>query len=107
MAESKTFVSIFTDMAARLPRHRTLPFFVHLVRSLGADDYLGPICMLLVDRSTTKAGRSGSSVAQAMELPQGVAAAFEVDTRIEVSISHLKTHEADIIDCARDRARSC
>lgn len=82
--ESKTFISIFTDMAARLPKHRTLPFFVHLVRSLGADDYLAPICMLLVDRSTTKAGRSGSSAAQTMELPQGVAAAFETDTKIEV-----------------------
>jgi len=25
-AESKTFISIFTDMAARLPKHRTLPW---------------------------------------------------------------------------------
>lgn len=25
-AESLTFISIFTDMAGRLPRHRTMPF---------------------------------------------------------------------------------
>ena len=59
-------------------------FFVHLVKSLGADDYLAPISMLLVDRITAKASRSGSSTAQMMELPLGVAAAFDVDTRLEV-----------------------
>lgn len=84
-------------MASRLPRHRTLPyvpymfqsddrFFVHLVKSLGPEDYLAPISMLLVDRSTTKAGRGGSSPSQAMELPQGVAAAFDVDTKLEVCL---------------------
>lgn len=59
-------------------------FFVHLVKSLGAEDYLAPVSMLLVDRSTTKAGRGGASVGQAMELPQSVAAAFDTDTKLDV-----------------------
>lgn len=29
--KSLTFLSIFTDMAGRLPRHRTLPYVVYVV----------------------------------------------------------------------------
>lgn len=64
----------------------TISFFVHLVKSLGPEEYLAPISMLLVDRSITKAGRGGSTPSQAMELPQGVAAAFDVDTKLEVCL---------------------
>ncbi|WVR07984.1 hypothetical protein IAU60_005027 [Kwoniella sp. DSM 27419] len=82
--ESLTFLSIFTDMAARLPKHRTLPFFVHLVKSLGATDFLAPVCMLLVDRATTKSGRSGNPVATVLELPAGLASAFDGSVRTRV-----------------------
>nr|XP_019043454.1 hypothetical protein I302_08031 [Kwoniella bestiolae CBS 10118]OCF22384.1 hypothetical protein I302_08031 [Kwoniella bestiolae CBS 10118] len=82
--ESLTFLSIFTDMAGRLPKHRTLPFFVHLVKSLGPADFLAPICMLLVDRATTKAGRSGNPVSVVLELPAGLAGAFDIPVRTEV-----------------------
>lgn len=73
--ESRTFLSIFTDMAARLPKHRTLPFFVHLVKSLGADDFLAPVCMLLADRSK---GKNAT-----LELPLGLAATFSAATRTD------------------------
>ncbi|KAL7425209.1 snoRNA-binding rRNA-processing protein utp10 [Cryptotrichosporon argae] len=76
--EARTFVGIFTDMAGRLPRHRTLPFFVHLVKSLGANDFLAPTLMLLVDRATTKAGRNGPA-----DLPLGLAGAFSAEVRVE------------------------
>ncbi|WVQ95966.1 hypothetical protein IAU59_003065 [Kwoniella sp. CBS 9459] len=82
--ESLTFLSIFTDMATRLPKHRTLPFFVHLVRFLGPAEFLAPVCMLLVDRATTKAGRSGNSVSTVLELPSSLAAAFDHPYRTEV-----------------------
>lgn len=82
--KSLTFLSIFTDMAGRLPRHRTLPFFVHLVKSLGASDYLAPVCMLLVDRATTKAGRNKESVSTALELPANLVAAFDVSVKTQV-----------------------
>jgi len=77
-------------------------FFVHLVKSLGADDYLAPISMLLVDRSTSKAGRSGSSTAQAMDLSQGLAAAFDVDTRLEVVFEVVAEVSRLVDDASRD-----
>ena len=86
---SKTFLTIFTDMASRLPRHRTLPFFVHLVQHLGAEEFLAPVSMLLVDRATVKSGRGGSSYTQALELPQGVAADFTPDLRLDVVLEVL------------------
>jgi U3 small nucleolar RNA-associated protein 10 len=71
--QSLAFLSIFTDMANRLPKHRTLPFFVHLVKSLGADDFLAPVCMLLATRGK----------ADAIELPLSIAAAFPPAVRTE------------------------
>lgn len=71
--QSLTFLSIFTDMANRLPKHRTLPFFVHLVKSLGADDFLAPVCMLLATRGK----------ADAIELPLSLGAAFPPTARTE------------------------
>lgn len=80
-SESLTFISIFTDMAGRLPRHRTLPFFVHLVQSLNPADYLAPVTMLLVERTTTKAGRS---TGQSLDLPLGLSSSFDISTRLDV-----------------------
>ncbi|BEI90452.1 uncharacterized protein CcaverHIS019_0305220 [Cutaneotrichosporon cavernicola] len=71
--QSLAFLSIFTDMAGRLPKHRTLPFFVHLVKSLGADDFLAPVCMLLATRGK----------ADAIELPLSLAASFPAAVRTE------------------------
>ncbi|WWC92888.1 uncharacterized protein L201_007850 [Kwoniella dendrophila CBS 6074] len=82
--ESLTFLSIFTDMAGRLPKHRILPFFVHLVKSLGARDFLAPICMLLVDRATTRTGRSGNPASVVLELPIALATSFDISVRTEV-----------------------
>ncbi|CAK9783229.1 hypothetical protein CC85DRAFT_281973 [Cutaneotrichosporon oleaginosum] len=73
---SLAFLSIFTDMATRLPKHRTLPFFVHLVKSLGIDDFLAPVCMLLATR-----GKSA-----AIELPLSLAAAFPPSARTEAML---------------------
>ncbi|ORY34663.1 U3 small nucleolar RNA-associated protein 10 [Naematelia encephala] len=84
--ESLTFVSIFTDMAGRLPKHRTIPFFVHLVKSLGQADFLAPIAMLLVDRTTSKSGRNGLPASQVMELPLAVANAFEPEMRLQTAL---------------------
>ncbi|WVQ66419.1 uncharacterized protein L199_004599 [Kwoniella botswanensis] len=100
--ESLTFLSIFTDMAGRLPKHRTLPFFVHLVKSLGPADFLAPICMLLVDRATTKAGRSGNPVSVVLELPAGLAGAFDIQVRTEV----LSEVVADLARLIGDLSRS-
>jgi hypothetical protein len=65
-----------------MPADGKSSFFVHLVKSLGAKDFLPAVAMLLVDRATTKAGRS-SGAAQAIEMALGVAGAFEVSVRLE------------------------
>ena len=82
--ESASFLGIFTDMVGRLPRHRTLPFFVHLVKSLGPEDYLPPVLMLLVERGT----RGKASSSQALELPLSLALAASGTTRAS-SISEI------------------
>lgn len=71
--ESRTFLNIFTDMAGpgRLPKHRTLPFFVHLVKSLGAESFLAPVCMLLA---------TGKKM-PGLDLPLSVAQAFPAAVR--------------------------
>ncbi|KAK8849743.1 hypothetical protein IAR55_005078 [Kwoniella newhampshirensis] len=84
--QSLPFLSIFTDMSSRLPKHRTLPFFVHLVKSLGAVDFLAPVCMLLVDRATTKGGRAGKDAGTVLELPASLAGTFDVSVRTEVLV---------------------
>jgi U3 small nucleolar RNA-associated protein 10 len=83
-------------MAGRLPRHRTMPyvprdcdqvhvliprFFRHLTHSLGPSDFLAPVCMLLVDRTVTKAGRSAGLT---LDLPLGVVGSYDVAIRMEV-----------------------
>ncbi|WVN90881.1 uncharacterized protein L203_106124 [Cryptococcus depauperatus CBS 7841] len=82
--KSLTFLRIFTDMAGRLPRHRTLPFFIHLVKCLGASDYLAPVCMLLVDRASTKAGRNKESVSSVLELPSSLVEGFGIPIKTQV-----------------------
>lgn len=79
--EARTFLSIFTDMAGRLPKHRTLPFFVHLVKSLGPADFLAPVCMLLAERKGKASG---------IELPLSLAAAFPADVRSEVILETVR-----------------
>ena len=101
--EAMPMMSIFTDMAGRLPRHRTLPFFIHLVKSLEAEHFLAPICILLVDRTTTKAGRGGLSQSQAMDLPVSLSVAFSSDDQLSVvrqallEIQRLSTNGADAL----------
>jgi U3 small nucleolar RNA-associated protein 10 len=75
--EAKTFLSIFTDMASRLPKHRTLPFFVHLVRSLG-NEFLPPVCMLLADRK-----KADLALSLAGAFPAAVRSATLLETVLE------------------------
>ncbi|GMK56611.1 hypothetical protein CspeluHIS016_0304510 [Cutaneotrichosporon spelunceum] len=92
--QSLAFLSIFTDMAGRLPKHRTLPFFVHLVKSLGADDFLAPVCMLLATRDK----------ADAIELPLSLATAFPPAVRTEALLEIVNEAASAIEDEGEDEA---
>ncbi|KAG5644278.1 hypothetical protein DXG03_008763 [Asterophora parasitica] len=47
---SKDFLKVFTDAANHIPRHRRANFFTHLINVLGYEDFLPPVCMLLVEK---------------------------------------------------------
>lgn len=58
-----------------------ISFFRHLTHSLGPSDFLAPVCMLLIDRTVTKAGRSAGLT---LDLPLGVVGSYDVAIRMEV-----------------------
>ncbi|KAL0575096.1 snoRNA-binding rRNA-processing protein utp10 [Marasmius crinis-equi] len=62
---SRDFLRVFTDAANHIPRHRRTNFFAHLVDVLGPADFLAPVCLLLVDKSSNRIARQSSDDAQA------------------------------------------
>ena len=83
---SKDFLSIFTDAANHIPRHRRTrssvflsylvflkntdsfhsdtSFFAHFVDVLGPTEYLAPVCMLLIDKVANRVVRQSAVDAQ-------------------------------------------
>lgn len=67
---SRSFIRIFTDAANHIPRHRRAHFFAHLVDVLGPSDLLSPVCLLLVDKLSSKVVRQNSAdVVTTLALP--------------------------------------
>lgn len=96
---SRDFLSVFTDAANHIPRHRRIrlvlhfvlifdslessfaSFFAHFVDTLGAKEYLASVCMLLIDKVSNRIVRQSAidvqnSLAVALSLiqhyPQGL-----------------------------------
>ncbi|KAL0952425.1 hypothetical protein HGRIS_006698 [Hohenbuehelia grisea] len=70
---AKEFLHVFSDAALHIPKHRRTNFFAHLVDVLGPSDFLPPICMLLVERTATRATRAHSEDAvNALALPTSI-----------------------------------
>jgi U3 small nucleolar RNA-associated protein 10 len=86
---SKDFLRVFTDAANHIPRHRRTrfveasrlsienlrgySFFTHLVDVLGPEDFLPPICMLLVEKIANRVVRQSSEEVQnSLALPSSV-----------------------------------
>ncbi|KIY65181.1 hypothetical protein CYLTODRAFT_357230 [Cylindrobasidium torrendii FP15055 ss-10] len=61
---SREFLRVFTDAANHIPRHRRTNFFIHLVNVLGANDFLLPIVLLLVEKVASKAVRQSDKDAR-------------------------------------------
>jgi len=84
---SRDFLRIFTDAANHIPRHRrtkfvetnrirniilTKPhsFFAHLVDVLGSDDFLAPVCMLLIEKVANRVVRQNvADIQSSLALP--------------------------------------
>ncbi|KAI5990429.1 hypothetical protein EDD15DRAFT_2388798 [Pisolithus albus] len=61
---AREFLRIFTDAANHVPRHRRQNFFLHLAEVLGPEEFLAPLCMLLVDKVTNRVVRQTPEEAQ-------------------------------------------
>lgn len=83
--EARPLLRIFADMAQRLPKHRTLPFYVHLVTCMGVSDFLAPIIMLLATNGKRLKADSDSS-----RLAKSLIARFEPAIRLQVSATVYK-----------------
>ncbi|TFK24886.1 hypothetical protein FA15DRAFT_669091 [Coprinopsis marcescibilis] len=96
---AKEFLHIFTDAANHIPRHRRTKFFSHLVTVLGPDDFLAPVCILLVEKMANKLIRQTEEEARAaLSLPVALLNNSSLATRIQAIVSILD--EVDRL-CAR------
>ncbi len=70
----RDFLRIFTNAVRYMPRHRRAATFCLLVDTLGAQDFLGAVCLLLIDRHSSKIVKSGPEQARAtlLELPLSI-----------------------------------
>ncbi|GJE92911.1 U3snoRNP10 and BP28CT domain-containing protein [Phanerochaete sordida] len=78
---SRSFLRIFTDAANHIPRHRRTHFFAHLADVLGPSDFLSPVCLLLVDKVSSKVVRQSS---------------LDVVTTLALPLATLGRHSADV-----------
>lgn len=102
---AREFLRIFTDAAHHVPRHRRqkweiffsqeyfligcYSFFVHLAQVLGPQEFLAPLCMLLVDKVANRAVRQTPEEAQAtLALPVALSRHFSRPVQIYVSLDH-------------------
>ncbi|KAI0920552.1 hypothetical protein AcV5_010550 [Taiwanofungus camphoratus] len=82
---SRDFLRLFTDAANHIPRHRRAKFFSHLVDVLGPDEFLSPVCMLLIDKMSNRVVRQNTHDAQiSLSLP--LAAFHHYSTELHLSL---------------------
>lgn len=103
---AREFLRIFTDAAHHVPRHRRENFFGHLGEILGPQDFLPPLCMLLIDKATNRARKQTIEEARTtLSLPTALLQRFPRSLRIYVLcevlrecsrlVSRLSTPEGD------------
>ncbi|PWN33765.1 uncharacterized protein FA14DRAFT_161451 [Meira miltonrushii] len=68
---ARPLLCVFTDAATHVPRHRRQNFFHLLASVMGMDDFLSPVCLLLVDRQAYKVAKqmTDDEAASALQLP--------------------------------------
>ncbi|KAH6904492.1 hypothetical protein BKA70DRAFT_1373519 [Coprinopsis sp. MPI-PUGE-AT-0042] len=99
-ASAKDFLHIFTDAANHIPRHRRTKFFSHLVSALGAQDFLAPVCMLLVEKQANKTVRQSEEESKAsLSLPVALLTGSPFPDRIQALVTVL-----DEVDRLRAKA---
>ncbi|WFD29976.1 snoRNA-binding rRNA-processing protein utp10 [Malassezia sp. CBS 17886] len=70
--ETRSLLRIFSDASSHIPRHRRHVFFRLLVDVLGADDFLAPVCMLLIDRVVYRVTKAPANADTLLQLPLSI-----------------------------------
>ncbi|KAI6117492.1 hypothetical protein EV401DRAFT_2197674 [Pisolithus croceorrhizus] len=88
---AREFLRIFTDAANHVPRHRRQNFFLHLAEVLGPEEFLAPLCMLLVDKVINRVVRQTLEEAQTtLALPIALLRHFSRPLQIQVLCETLR-----------------
>ncbi|THU93396.1 hypothetical protein K435DRAFT_779869 [Dendrothele bispora CBS 962.96] len=91
---ARDFLRVFTDAANHIPRHRRANFFTHLVNVLGPSDFLAPICLLLIEKSTNRIVRQNAEdVQNALTLPVSLLHHYSSDIQTFVLAEVLRESE--------------
>ena len=103
---SRDFVRVFTNAANHVPRHRRIKyvyhspvlcpllltnrsFFSHLVDTLGPEDFLAPVSMLLVDRVSSRVIRQNATEsAGSLFLPLAVSERYAAELQLLVRTNY-------------------
>ncbi|TFY70773.1 hypothetical protein EVG20_g2223 [Dentipellis fragilis] len=113
---SRDFLRIFTEAANHIPRHRRTHFFTHLADVLGPEDFLAPLCVLIISKVANRIVRQhGEELQATLALPLSIlhhhAPAKQIPGLIDIlgealhEISHVvdaASTEKTILDFSRD-----
>ncbi|ORY85937.1 U3 small nucleolar RNA-associated protein 10 [Leucosporidium creatinivorum] len=100
VSDLKELLSIFTDAAAHVPRHRRISLFVRFVETLGAQEFLSAVAMLLVDKEV--------KAVDGTALPLALFENFSVDVQLTAfgqviaEVGRLLEGEKSFLDLATD-----
>ncbi|KAH9921142.1 uncharacterized protein B0H18DRAFT_1086220 [Fomitopsis serialis] len=84
---SRDFLLIFTDASNHIPRHRRAKFYSHLVDILGPDEFLAPVCMLLVDKVSKRVVRQDIRDARtSLSLPIATFQNYSITRKMELLV---------------------
>jgi U3 small nucleolar RNA-associated protein 10 len=87
-SSAKEFLTIFTDAAQHIPKHRRTSFFAHLVNVLGPEDFLAPVCLLLVDKVAKRVVKDqAEDLKSTLSLPVSLLQEFPVGLQDSVSFT--------------------
>ncbi|KAL6308934.1 hypothetical protein BKA93DRAFT_724934 [Sparassis latifolia] len=90
---AREFLRIFTDASNHIPRHRRAHLFSHLVDVLGPEEFLPPVCMLLVDRMTNRVVRQNFQDARiTLSLPLNIVQHYPAEQRLSLLVEMM--HES-------------
>lgn len=88
---AKTLLKTLTDASNHIPRHRRTMFFTHLIQALGPDEFLAPICLLLVDAHAKKVLRqTGEDLRNTLSLPLAVLGHFQPGIKLKALADSLR-----------------